>query len=404
MIHSASPAQSLPASPRPRAPTLVPAPPLPQRPPASASRMRTRHWGLLASLVLLVLLPATASAWYLWMRAADQYASYVGFSVRKQEAASALDMLGGFAAISGSSSADTDILYEYMRSPGLVADIDADLNLRALWSKPAGDPVFRYAAPGTIEDLLDHWQRMVRVSYDSGTHLIEVRVLAFAPEDATAIASALFIRSGAMINRLSDIAREDTIRHARTDLTESEARLAQARRLLTAFRNRTQIVDPGADVQGQTGLLAKLQDQLAEALIDVDLMTPQMRAGDHRLEQAQARVRVIGARIAAERKTLGLGPDGGTGSAYAEVVGEFERLSSDVEFAAESYHAARAAYDAAVAEARRQGRYLAAHIAPTRAESARFPQREMLLALVTLFLFLGWATLALAFYALRDRR
>ncbi len=262
-------AAALPAAaPRqmPQAPALVP-PETATRPPAQASRMRPRHWGLLASFVALVLLPAAVTAWYLWTKAADQYASYVGFSVRKQEAPSALDLLGGLAAVSGSSSADTDILYEYMHGPGLVAAIDAELDLRAIWSKATGDPVFAYAAPGTIEDLLDHWERMVRVSYDSSTHLIEVRVLAFDPDDAQRIAQAIFTRSGDMINALSDIAREDTIRHARRDLTEAEARLTTARRSMTAFRNRTQIVDPTADVLGQTGLLAKLQEQLAEALI-----------------------------------------------------------------------------------------------------------------------------------------
>jgi capsular polysaccharide transport system permease protein len=406
MIQARVLAPPQPAAPRPPVPALVSAvsPSAALPPPVAASSLRPRHWALILSFLAFVVLPVATSGWYLWARAADQYASYVGFSVRKEEAGSPLDLIGGLAAISGSSSADTDILYEYMQSPGLVADIDAELDLRAIWSRAPADPVFAYAAPGTIEDLVDHWQRKVRVSYDSGTHLIEVRVLAFDPDDAQRIARAVFTRSGQMINALSDIAREDTIRHARTDLEQAESRLAEARATMTAFRNRTQVVDPTADVAGQTGLLAKLQEQLAEALITVDLMAPTMPAGDHRLLQAEARVRVIEARIAAERQKLGLGADGGDTAVFAEVVGEYDRLQTDVEFAGESYHAARAAFDAALAEARRQGRYLAAHIAPTRAESARFPQREMLLGTITLFLVLSWGTLALVAYALRDRR
>jgi capsular polysaccharide transport system permease protein len=399
-----APPQSAAPSQRPPLTALLSAVPLVVPPPVPASSLRSRHWALILSFLALVALPASATGWYLWARAADQYASYVGFSVRKEEAGSPLDLIGGLAAISGSSSADTDILYEYMQSPGLVADIDAELDLRAIWSRAPADPVFAYAAPGTIEDLVDHWQRKVRVSYDSGTHLIEVRVLAFDPDDAQRIARAVFTRSGQMINALSDIAREDTIRHARTDLEQAEARLSEARATMTAFRNRTQVVDPTADVAGQTGLLAKLQEQLAEALITVDLMAPTMPARDHRLLQAEARVRVIEARIAAERQKLGLGADGGDTAVFAEVVGEYDRLQTDVEFAGESYHAARAAFDAALAEARRQGRYLAAHIAPTRAESARFPQREMLLGTITVFLLLLWGTIALVAYALRDRR
>ena len=42
----------------------------------------------LPSNVLLVLIPSIISAVYLYTRAADQYASYVGFSVRSESASS----------------------------------------------------------------------------------------------------------------------------------------------------------------------------------------------------------------------------------------------------------------------------------------------------------------------------
>ncbi len=391
-------------TPLPARPHLVAPPHAPARAPAGPARMRRRHWGIVLSFLILVALPAAVCAWYLWTRAADQYASYVGFSVRREDSASALEMLGGLSALSGSSSADTDILYDYMFSPGLVAAIDDELDLRSIWSKAPDDPVFAYAPPGAIEDLVDHWKRKVRISYDSGTHLIEIRVLAFEPEDATRIAQAILDRSDRMINALSDIAREDILGAARADLAAAETRVATARATLTTFRDRNQIVDPGTDAEGQTGLLAKLQEQLAEALIDVDMMAPEMPASDHRLRQAQARVGVIEARIAAERKKLGPGASGDPGVSFASVVGEYERLTTDLEFAEESYHATRAALDAALADARRQGRYLAAHIAPTHAETARFPQRKTLFATTAAFLLLGWGTLVLVAYALRDRR
>ena len=59
---------------------------------------------------------------------------------------------------------------------------------------------------------------------------------------------------------------------------------------------------------------------------------------------------------------------------------------------------------AAAAEARRKSRYLAAHVLPTTAETARFPERGMLLGLIALFLFLFWAIAVLVAYALKDRR
>lgn len=365
-----------------------------------------RHRGIVLGFVLMVVLPVLLSAWYLWARATDQYASYAGFSVRTEEASSAMDLLGGLGALSGSSSSDTDILYKFIQSQGLVATIDAKLDLRAIWSKadPGQDPVFAYHEPGTIEDMLDYWERMVKVYNDSGTGLIDLEVRAFSPEDATRIAKAVYAESSAMINRLSAIAREDAIRYSREELATAVERLKTARAAMTEFRNRTQIVDPEADIQGQVGLLSSLQAQLAETLIEVDILRQTTHEGDPRITQAERKVMVIEARMEAERKKLGIGGEGDEANAFATLVGQYESLFVDQKFAEQSYMVALAAFDAAQAEARRQSRYLAAHIAPTLAEQAEYPQRGILLFLVGLFLFLIWAVLTLVAYSLKDRR
>ncbi|WP_372884147.1 capsule biosynthesis protein [Shimia sp.] len=375
-------------------------------PPAPAARMRRRHHGVALSFALMVLLPVLLSAWYLWTRASDQYASYAGFSVRTEEASSAMDLLGGLGALSGSSSSDTDILYKFIQSQGLVATIDARLDLRALWAKadPGRDPVFAYHGPGTIEDLLDYWTRMVKVYNDSGTGLIDLEVRAFTPQDATLIAEAVYAESSAMINRLSAIAREDAIHYSREELAGAVARLKAARAAMTAFRNRTQIVDPQADIQGQVGLLSSLQAQLAETLIELDILSQTTHEGDPRVTQAERKVAVIETRMEAERRKLGIGGEGDEAVAFATLVGEYESLYVDQQFAEQSYTVALAAFDAAQAEARRQSRYLAAHIAPTRAEQAEYPQRGVLLFLIGLFLVLIWAILTLVAYSLKDRR
>jgi capsular polysaccharide transport system permease protein len=381
----------------------------PVAPPVPLARARRRHWGALVSFVLMVLAPLVVSAWYLTERAAPRYVSSSGFSVRTEEVGSALDLLGAVTQISGSSSSDTDILYQFIQSQELVARADEALDLRTLWAKgdPDVDPVFSYHPPGTIEDLVDYWERMVGVYSDSGTGLIDLQVQAFTPEDAQRINQFIYDESSAMINRLSAIAREDATRYAREELEQTVGQVKVARELLTRFRNETQIVDPEASIQSQMGILSSLQSQLAQTLIDLDILLQSTREGDPRVTQAQRRIEVTEARIAEERQKLGIGTKGASspeGEAFADLVGEYERLLVDREFAEESYAAARASYDSAVAEARRQTRYLAAHVRPTIAQSAKHPELAQLLGLVALFSFLLWSILILSAYALRDRR
>lgn len=391
---------ALPAAPRLPAETAADHPtPFPGAPPA---RMRARHWGLAVSFVLMVVLPATAAAWYLWAVALDQYASRVGFSVQKEETGSAIEILGGITELTGSSTSDTDILYEFIRSQALVRLLDDRLNLVAIYTRP-GDPLFSMPPNPTIEDVEAHWARKVDVFYDTASRLIEVRALAFTPEDAARITRAIYAESTTMLNDMTAIARADATRYAREELALSKDRLKVARQALTAFRVQTQIVDPAADVQGRMGLLNTLLAEQASALIDLDILVSNTGSGDQRVLQAQKRVEVIENRIREERARFGDKP-AEEDRRYADLVAEFEALSVDLEFAQASYLSARATYDAAVAEAQRKSRYLATYLPPTRPERAEFPQREAILAMVAGGLFALWSILALVFYALRDRR
>ena len=390
-----------PVAPPANQPAAAPTGPSPAVKPAAPKR---RHALILISFLVMVVAPMAVAAWYLWTRAVDQYASQVGFSVRTEEASSAVELLGGITSLSGSSSSDTDILYAFLQSQGLVARIDQALDLRAIWSRadPELDPIFAYRAPGTIEDLVEHWGRMVRIYYDSSTRLLDLEVRAFTPEDAQTIARTIFEESSAMINALSEIAREDAISYARDELEQAQDRLSDARVALANWRNANQTIDPTADTQGQMGLVTNLQAQLAEALIQLDLLQETAREGDPRITQAERLISVIEDRIEAERAVLGTSRDGQSG--IADLVGEYERLLVDQEFAERAYTTALAAFDAARNDARRQSRYLAAHVRPTLPERAQYPDRPMVIATIGLFAFLIWAVMVLLAYSLRDRR
>jgi capsular polysaccharide transport system permease protein len=351
------------------------------RPVARPAKMRRRHYGLVVGFAAIVLLPVGLVAGYLYTRAADQYASTMAFTVRSEDiSSSAADLLGGIGAglagaSGGSAGGDADILYEFMHSPDMVRRVGEQIDLPEVFSLHRDqDPVFSLAEDSTIEDLTNYWSKMLTISYDSGSHL------------------------------MSDIARADSTRYAAEDLDTALTRLKKAREELTQFRLANQIVDLQADLQSQMGLLASLQRQQTEALIELDLISETARPGDPRLEQAQRRLAVIEARVADERQKFGAGGEGPGGESYANTVAQFESLTVDREFAERAYASALSAYDTAKAEANRQSRYLAAYITPTLAQQADYPQRMRIIATTALFAFLIWVISSLIFYALRERR
>lgn len=369
------------------------------------SRGQRRHRAIIFSGLLILVLPLTLIALYLFFVADDQYASKTGFVVRQSDknTGSPLDFLGGLGGLTNGSSADSNILHEFIQSQRMVELVDQELDLKAIYSRPVFDPVFAFDPDGSIEDLQRYWSRMVRTHFDSATGLLDLRVLAFTSEDATRIAEEIVRQSSIKINELSAIARNDATRYAREDLEKTVATLKTARQAMTEFRNRNRIVDPKADIQVQMGLISTMQTQLAESMIELDMLKLATRMDDPRIQQVEQRVKVIQARIDAERGKIGVTSADGS-EAFSEILADFERLTVDQQFAEQAYVTALATYDGALAEANRQSRYLATYIEPTRAETSGYPRRLTLIALSALFLGLAWAIGSLILYSVWDRR
>ena len=339
-------------------------------------------------------LPFAAAAAYLFVRAAPQYHSEVAFSVRSEEVASATaGLLGALTQIGSGSAPDAAILYEYIRSQEIVAAVDARLDLRAIWNRPGsgwrdGDPVFtlgddrgdRGAAPPVAADghgLLRHRRR------DHRRHRPRLHARGRAGD-----------RRGdpRPVERAGE--RRSPSRRARTRCASPARSSPRPRRTsprcapaLAAFRREHSLVDPSADVAGQSGLLNALNAELAQALVDRDVLTSYAGEGDQRVVQADRRIAAITERIEDERATLGVTGVAGT---LPELVGRYEELAVDLEFANTAYTQTLAGLAAARAEARRQSRYLAPHVRPTLATTSLYPRRFLLAGLTGLFLLLGW--------------
>ena len=375
---------------------------------AGPAVMHRRHWGLIASFVALVLLPVAAVIFYLIAVAQDQYQSTTGFTVRSQESSGAAnDLLGGLASFTGSSVAsDSDILFEFIQSQEMIQVVDRQIDLRAHYSQHwPSDWAFSLWPDASQEELTWYWQRIVGISFDSSSGLIEVQAQAFDPETAQAITKAIVQESQIRINALNEQARSDALGYAQADLDEAVEQMKAAREALTQFRTRTRIVDPEADIQGRMGVMNNLQQQLASSLIEYDLLRGTVAAGDPRLRKAEHLIEVIRQRFDIERQTFTSSntDTGAVGEDYPSLISEFERLTVDREYTEQAYRAALTALALARDEANRQSRYLATYIKPTLAQEAEYPKRALLAGLAALFALLIWSILSLIYYSIRDR-
>lgn len=369
---------------------------------ALRSRWKARHAILAFSFAACVVLPFVASLYYLYFHAADQYHSRSAFSVRSEEAANPMELLGAFTQTGTASAPDSEIIYDFLKSQTLVELIDAELDLGTIYNRPRGDPLFTLGATPPVEDLLDYWERMVFSSVDSNTGVLEIEVRAFSSEDATRVAEAIIAHSQNLVEDLSLVARQDAMRYTFEDVAKAETRLKEIRRQIREFRSTYQIIDPEADAQSQIGIVGALQSRLADSLIELEMISSYSDGTDPRLPNIQRLVDAIRMQIENERAAVGGSSE--DSKPLSVIIGEYEELLVDLEFAENTYTAALAAGEQARIEANRRSKYLAVHIPPTRAEGSIYPQRPLLSLLILACSFAAWGVLVMIYYNIRDRR
>lgn len=350
----------------------------------------------------MVAIPVSTSAVYLYTKAQDQYASIIGFTVKTSERQSPLDVLGGLSALGSGSSTDADILYEFLQSKSVVAKLDEKLNLKRIYSKNYDrDPLFSFQPNGTLEDLTTYWNEMVSVSYDKGSGLLEVTVKSFSAEDSHKISETLFKISSGLINNLSAIAREDTIGYSKNELQKSLERLQSARSNISKYRSEYKIIDPISEIEIQTGVIQTLQSKRSELLVELEILSSSVGATDPRILEVQNQIDVLERQILKERaKYSNLDSER---SSYVNIVGTYEQLRVELDYAERTYLAAMSSYDSALTEAGRKTKYLAPYIDSTVAERPEYPKRLTLVLILAFLCFLIWLSLTFIFYAVRDR-
>lgn len=370
---------------------------------AEPARMKLRHYRVLLSFALFVALPTLLAAIYLWGFAKDQYISSMSFSVRTESMQSATDLLGGLSSITGSSSNDVDILTQFIESSDLIHTVNAKIDLSAVFSeKWPVDFIYAYNPNGQFEDLHEYWNASVLKSKTNGILTLSVR--SYNPEMSNKIILAIYEASRDLINRLSAEARADATRFATDELVQTQDRLTKAREAMTNFRLEAQIIDPNATLQAAMGILTQLQSQNAETTIQRDLLSRTVGADDPRIQDLDRKIAAFEAQIAMEQNKYARGGKGPGGEDYATLFARYEVLLSELQFSEQAYRTAEILYSSALAEAKRQARYLVAHVKPTVAEKSLAPERMTKLMVLVLFSMLIWSIGLLIYYSVRDRR
>lgn len=376
-----------------------------ERKPAVKGPQAKRRLLLKLSFILMVALPGLMGTYYFGFFASDRYVSGAGFTVRGMEAGASVDMIGAFTGLAsnGSTASDSYIILKYLVSRDLLEKLQADLDAKSRFMDESVDFVSRLKPAPTIEEFVEYWEGMVFTSFDSTSGVITFEVQGYTPAGAKETADLVLQYTQSLVNRLSEKARQDSVRFAESEVVKSEARLREALKDIRLFREKEQSLNPAASAQLRIELIGELESQLISIRARMAAVSGSIGANAPSMVAMRRQAEALQAQIAA--KTSGISTSPGqtdSGMALSGLLAAFEALEVENGFAQQAYASALSSREQARVEADRQQRFLAVYSYPSLPEEALYPRRMLYPLMLIGLLACLWAIGALIVYSVRD--
>lgn len=348
-----------------------------------------------------VVFPTLVALLYFGLFANDVYISEARFVVRSPSKTnvSPLSMILGTGNLGGGTEENNAVI-EYLQSRRALEEADKD----GLISKAYGDgSIFVFDRFGGLsgdsrEQLYTYFQGKAVVEQEATTQVTRLAVSAFNPKDARAINIRLLERSEALVNSLSERAREDSIAIAMAEVDEAKAAARKAAVELARYRNEQGIIDPDTEAKVRLEMISKLQDELILARTQLNQMqsyTPQAS----QIPFLRSQIRTLESEI--EKQMAGLA--GGSRS-LSTAVARYQELELGSQFAEKQLGSALESLREAQAEGRRKRAYVERIADPSLPDYAVEPRRLRGIIATFIMGLLAWGVLSMLIVGIREHR
>ena len=342
---------------------------------------------------VLAVSPSLLAMVYFGFVASDRYVSEAQFIIRTASRPVGATGFGSFLQMAGVGRSQEDVfsVQSFLGSRDAARLLSEQLPIRDFYGSSGGDPIARYPSiiyGPSLEELSRYLGWMITTIYSSNTGITTLRVQAFRPEHAMAMADKLLELGEQMVNRMNERIHSDAVRLSEDEVKRNEDRLVAAQITITRFRNDELTIDPARSSVIVAELIARLAAELAQAQTQLREMTASTPDGPL-LSPMRRRVAALETQIETERRKISSESGG-----LAQKLADYERLVLEREFAKTTLAAAVRSLESARTEARRQQLYLERVTQPAAADYPLAPDRLRMIITVLaangLGLLVGW--------------
>lgn len=271
----------------------------------------------------------------------------------------------------GGNRADQLLLREYLRSQDMAEKLDAKLHLRAHYSG-RGDWLSRlWGSKASAERYHAYYQRRVEVEFDEFSGVLVLKVQAYSPDTALAMAQMLVQEGERFMNGMAHGIAQEQVQFLELQVQELHARVQGSRQALLEFQEQKGLISPEASAQVVATIVANLQGQLADLQAQRGAMQAYLVADHPNVVQIEQRIAAIEKQIAREQAKLAA-PGGKTLNRTAEAFAQLE-LQSQLDM--DMYKTALVALEQGRLEATRTLKKVSVLQSPHLPQDALYPRR-----------------------------
>ena len=324
---------------------------------------------------LILVLAVMVSAYWL-VFASDRYVSEATVIIQKTDQISGanvdLSTLIGINGAGGADRPDQLLLREYLLSVDMLKKLDAALDLRSHYSGWHHDLVSRmWLKHEPMEFFYRHYLSRVTVDYDDYAGVIRIKVQAYDPKMAKAIADMLVQEGENHMNQLGHELAEAQVTFLSTQVDLAQQRFQEASQDLLHFQNKKGLVSPEATADSINVIIAKLEGEETDLQTKLASLPATLDANHPSVIMLKKAMTAVEQQIAQERSRLA----STSGKPLNSTVDEFDRLKMEVDFTQDLYKTALAALEHGRMDATRMLKKVSVLQSPTLPEFPMEPER-----------------------------
>lgn len=354
---------------------------------------------------------------YYLLIAAPLYVSQSQFTVRGKSVAVSVPILAAFTGQDQGGVTDSDAVANYIQSGEMLQALDRSDQLRKQYSSFRLDFLNHMPANATPEDFLAFYNKMINVSVDSDSNIITVKVISVNPQAAYSVNQAILKNTSAYVDNLSRKIRDEATRAAQQDLQKAMHDVIVARGAVTAFRQRTGVIDPNSYGQVAAGAAMSLEQQIyALRMQRASLLTystpgsPQVQQVDAQIAALQREIGQVNASLSGASQVAGMDsapsvPSAGqTGKPLVKDLNEYQGLFARQVYAEQRLAVTQANYDQALSAAEQKSMFVVPVTNPNLPGKPTMPARIINILGALLLAAVTYAICKLAILSIRDHQ